>query len=72
MLQDASAANAPEFSCKHINTTATHCTFDQSVNGTLAIADWGVRTITTNNDPGAGFTCDDGCADGDITYDYCN
>ena len=43
MAQDAYAAiDAPEFTCNHINTTATHCTFDQAVNGTLAIVDWGI------------------------------
>ena len=45
MVQDASGAagfHAPEFTCNHINTTATHCTFDQAVNGTLVIADWGI------------------------------
>ena len=46
--QDAFAAiDAPEFTCKHINTTATHCTFDQSVNGTLAILDWTIRNTST-------------------------
>jgi hypothetical protein len=49
--------DAPEFTCNHINTTATHCTFDQPVNGTLAVADWGIRTLTT-------------ATAGDITYDY--
>ena len=34
-IQDAYGFDAPEFTCNHINTTATHCTFDQSVNGTL-------------------------------------
>jgi len=53
--------NAPEFTCNHINTTATHCTFDVAVNGTLAIADWGIRDISTNST---------NIADGDITYDY--
>ena len=41
--------DAPEFTCIHINTTATHCTFDKAVNGTLAIADWGIRAITTSD-----------------------
>ena len=41
VIQDSYAAiDAPEFTCIHINTTATHCTFDQSVNGTLALLDW--------------------------------
>jgi len=57
MAQQAYALDAPEFTCNHINTTATHCTFDQSVNGTLAIADWGIRILTT-------------ATAGDITYDY--
>jgi hypothetical protein len=48
LTQDASAFNAPEFTCNHINTTATHCTFNMSVNGTLRIVDWGIRDITTN------------------------
>ena len=57
MIQDAYGVfDAPEFSCNHINTTATHCTFDMKVNGTLAIADWGIRYLTT-------------ATDGDITYD---
>ena len=56
-LQEASAFDAPEFTCNHINTTATHCTFDMSVNGTLAVADWGIRILTT-------------ATAGDITYDY--
>ena len=48
MAQDAFAAiDAPEFTCNHINTTATHCTFDQSVNGTLAILDWTLKTSST-------------------------
>ena len=42
VLQEASAFNAPEFTCNHINTTATHCTFNMSVNGTLRVADWGI------------------------------
>ena len=33
-LQEVFAADAPEFTCNHINTTATHCTFDRAVNGT--------------------------------------
>jgi hypothetical protein len=67
VLHDAYGYDAPEFTCIHINLTATHCTFDIAVNGTLAIADWGIRTITT--DLQNQFTCDEGCADGDITYD---
>ena len=55
------AAAAPEFTCNHINTTATHCTFDRAVNGTLAIADWGIRDLTTNAT---------NISAGDITYDY--
>ena len=48
ILQDTYAAiDAPEFSCNHINTTATHCTFTQSVNGTLAILDWTLKTSST-------------------------
>ena len=48
MIQDAYAAiDAPEFTCNHINTTATHCTFDQAVNGTLAILDWTIKTSST-------------------------
>jgi hypothetical protein len=45
--QDAFAINAPEFTCTHINTTATHCTFDKNVNGTLAILDWTIRNTST-------------------------
>ena len=52
MAQDAYAsiltADAPEFTCKHLNITATHCTFDKSVNGTLALLDWGITIILTN------------------------
>jgi len=48
MIQDTYAAiDAPEFTCNHINTTATHCTFDQSVNGTLAILDWTLKASST-------------------------
>ena len=47
MAQDAYAWNAPEFTCNHINTTATHCTFDQSVNGTLSILDWAIKYTST-------------------------
>ena len=48
MIQDASATiTAPEFSCKHLNTTATHCTFTQAVNGTLAILDWSLKASST-------------------------
>jgi hypothetical protein len=54
--QDAYAGDAPEFTAIHLNTTATHITFDRAVNGTLTIADWGIRIHTTADD-------------GDITYD---
>ena len=48
MIQDADAViTAPEFTCNHINTTATHCTFDKAVNGTLAILDWTLKTTST-------------------------
>ena len=58
VAQDAFAAiDAPEFTCKHLNTTATHCTFDRSVNGTLRVADWGIDI-------------DGSRTAGDITYDY--
>jgi hypothetical protein len=70
LTQDAYAIDAPEFTCIHINTTATHCTFDMSVNGTLAIADWGIRMIETDATNGGSFTCNEHCEDGDITYDY--
>ena len=70
MAQDAFGFDAPEFTCVHINTTATHCTFDMSVNGTLAIADWGIRGVITDPLSGGSFTCNEGCTDGDITYDY--
>jgi hypothetical protein len=71
VAQDAYGVfDAPEFTCVHINTTATHCTFDQDVNGTLAMADWGVRGIITDPLSGGSFTCNEGCTDGDITYDY--
>jgi len=56
MIQDAYAGDAPEFTAIHLNTTATHITFDRSVNGTLSIADWGIRILST-------------ATDGDITYD---
>jgi len=42
MDQDAYGFNAPEFTAIHINTTATLITFDMNVNGTLALADWGI------------------------------
>ena len=70
MINDAYGFDAPEFTCIHINTTATHCTFDMAVNGTLAIADWGIRGIETDPLSGGSFTCKEGCTDGDITYDY--
>jgi hypothetical protein len=48
MIQDADAVIlAPEFTCKHLNTTATHCTFNQAVNGTLAILDWSLKASST-------------------------
>jgi len=48
MTQDAFAAfDAPEFTCNHINTTATHCTFDMAVNGTLAVHDWAIKLTST-------------------------
>jgi len=56
MIQDAYGFDAPEFTCNHINTTATHCTFDIAVNGTLRVADWGIDI-------------DGARTDGDITYD---
>ena len=54
MIQDASAFqfDAPEFTAKHINTTATLLTFDQPVNGTIALADW---TIKYSSTPTAGY-----------------
>ena len=54
--QDAYAGDAPEFTAIHINTTATHITFDRAVNGTLTIADWGIRVLPT-------------ATAGDVTYD---
>ena len=59
VAQDAFAAtfDAPEFTCIHVNTTATHCTFDIKVNGTLRVADWGIDVDGARDD-------------GDITYDY--
>jgi len=57
MAHDAYGAfDAPEFTCNHINTTATHCTFDIAVNGTLRVADWGIDI-------------DGSRTAGDITYD---
>ena len=56
MIQDAYAGDAPEFTAIHINTTATHITFDRAVNGTLTTGDWGIRILTT-------------ATAGDITYD---
>ena len=47
VIQETYAAiDAPEFTCNHINVTATHCTFDQSVNGTLALLDWGITILS--------------------------
>ena len=54
--QDAYAGDAPEFTAIHLNTTATHITFDRAVNGTLTTADWGIRVLST-------------ATAGDITYD---
>ena len=56
VLHDAYGFDAPEFTCNHINTTATHCTFDIAVNGTLRVADWGIDIDGTRTA-------------GDITYD---
>ena len=56
MIQDAYAGDAPEFTAIHLNTTATHITFDRAVNGTLTTGDWGIRILSTADD-------------GDITYD---
>ena len=56
MIQDAYGFDAPEFTCIHLNTTATHCTFDLAVNGTLRVADWGIDI-------------DGSRTAGDITYD---
>ena len=56
MINDAYGFDAPEFTCNHINTTATHCTFDIAVNGTLRVADWGIDI-------------DGSRTAGDITYD---
>ena len=54
VAQDAFAVfDAPEFTCNHINTTATHCTFDIAVNGTLAIHDWAIKTTSTQVDAGS-------------------
>jgi len=47
MAQDAYAANAPEFTAIHLNTTMTKVTFDQNVNGTLRILDWSIKTSST-------------------------
>ena len=48
LSQDAFAAiDAPEFTARHINTTATHIQFDQEVNGTLALLDWTMRNTST-------------------------
>ena len=56
MIQDAFAGDAPEFTAIHLNTTATHITFDRAVNGTLTTGDWGIRILSTTTA-------------GDITYD---
>ena len=51
MIQDTYAAiDAPEFTAIHINTTATHVTFDQSVNGTLSVLDWTIMFSGTVDD----------------------
>ena len=47
MINDAYGFDAPEFTCNHINTTATHCTFDMAVNGTLAVHDWAIKLTST-------------------------
>ena len=47
MAQDAYAANAPEFTAVHLNTTMTWVEFDQNVNGTLRILDWSIKTSST-------------------------
>jgi hypothetical protein len=71
VIEDIHAApgfDAPEFTAYHINTTATHIQFDQAVNGTLAIADWGIRVLNTTT---ATYPAhyDDTRYAGDITYD---
>ena len=51
VIQDSFAAiDAPEFTAIHLNTTATLVTFDQSVNGTLAILDWTIMLSSTGTD----------------------
>ena len=42
LVQEVSAANAPEFTAKHLNTTLTEVTFNQNLNGTLRVLDWGI------------------------------
>jgi len=54
--------DAPEFNATHINTTATLVSFNIPVNGTIAIADWGIRIINST------FAATD-VDDGDIKYD---
>jgi hypothetical protein len=71
MIQDAysagAATDAPEFSIQHINTTATLLTFDRPVNGTIAIADWGLRILSTAADGDITYTAPDGVAITDIS-----
>mgnify|MGYP006098197399 CR=1 FL=1 len=51
VIQDSFAAiDAPEFTAIHLNTTATLVTFDQSVNGTLALLDWTIMFSSTGTD----------------------
>jgi len=51
VIQDSFAdIDAPEFTATHLNTTATLVTFDQSVNGTLAILDWTIMYSSTGTD----------------------
>jgi hypothetical protein len=43
MVQEVSAADAPEFTARHINTTATILDFDQKINGTLRVLDFSLK-----------------------------
>jgi hypothetical protein len=56
LTQDAFAADAPEFTAIHLNTTATHITFDRAVNGTLTTADWTINILSTGVDGTAGVS----------------
>jgi hypothetical protein len=70
MVQEAyslgAATDAPEFTAASINKTITVLTFDRAVNGTIAIADWGIRILSTATAGDITYAAPDGIAITDI------